>query len=119
MKEGDEIVLIEDDEDKAQAMINIIRHDLTTNIRHFEDGESALLYLLSPESQNTKLILLDLILPKVDGIEILKRLKEHPVKSLIPVMILTTSSQTESYVTSLGLKPDGFIHKPNNLRNCA
>jgi two-component system response regulator len=119
MEDGDEIVLIEDDEDKAQIMITILKQNLTKNIRHFDDGQRALEYLLSFESIHTKLILLDLILPKVDGIEILRRIKEHPVKSLIPVMILTTSSQTQPYVNSLGLKPDGFIHKPNNLRHCA
>jgi two-component system response regulator len=119
MKEGDEIVLIEDNEDKAQIMISILRQNLTNNIRHFDDGASALSYLLSYESRNTKLILLDLILPNVDGIEILKCIKNDPVKSLIPVLILTTSSQTQAYVTSLGLKPDGFIHKPNTLQNCA
>jgi two-component system response regulator len=119
MKEGEEIVVIEDDEDKAQIIISILRQNLTNNIRYFEDGELALSFLLSEESRNTRLILLDLILPKVDGIEILKRLKAHPVKCLIPVMILTSSSQTQLYITSLGLTPDGYIHKPNSLKNCA
>jgi DNA-binding response OmpR family regulator len=119
MSEGDQIVLIEDDEDKAAMIITILRRNLNAPVRHFDDGQSAIDYLFSDEGKSTKLILLDLILPKVDGTEILRRIKNDPLRSKIPVIILTTSSQTQAYVESLDLHPDGYIHKPNTLKNCA
>jgi two-component system response regulator len=119
MAEDDEIVLIEDDEDKAEILLSILRQHLPGRIHHIDDGQEAMNFLFSEESRNTKLILLDLILPNVDGIEILKRIKADPVRSLIPVIILTSSSNTQEYITSLGLKPDGFAHKPGRMRNCA
>jgi len=119
MNEDDVILLIEDDEDKAQLIISILRQHLRGHIRHIEDGQAAMNFLFSDESNSTRLILLDLILPNVDGIEILKRIKADPVKSGIPVIILTASSETQTYVTSLGLKPDGFAHKPGRLKDCA
>ena len=118
MREDDEIVLIEDDEDKAALLVSILKEHLPGRIRHIDDGREALLFLFSEESKNTKLILLDLILPNIDGVEIFKRLKADPAKSKIPIIILTSSSQTEEYIHSLGLQPDGFAHKPN-LKNCA
>jgi two-component system, response regulator len=118
MREGEEIVLIEDDEDKAEILIGILKKNLPARIIHIDDGKEALRYLFSEESKNTRLILLDLILPNIDGVEIFKCLKADPIKSLIPVIILTSSSQTEEYIQSLGLHPDGYAHKPG-LRNCA
>lgn len=118
MREEDEILLIEDDEDKASIIKAVLRKHLSGQIRHFEDGEAALAYLLSDDSKAVRLVLLDVILPKVDGIEILKTIKSHPLKSQIPIIILTSSSRTQEYIESLGLHPDGYAHKPN-LRNCA
>jgi two-component system, response regulator len=119
MTDAEEIVLIEDDEDKAEIIISILRKNLKARIIHFEDGQSAMDFLFSEEGKSIRLILLDLILPKVDGIEILKRIKADEVRSKIPVIILTTSTQTQLYVEGLGLHPDGYINKPTNLRNCA
>jgi two-component system, response regulator len=119
MHEDDVILLIEDDEDKARMIISILRQHLGGQIRHIADGQVAVDFLFSEDSTSTTLVLLDLVLPKVDGIEILRRIKADPLKSLIPVIILTTSSQTEAYVDSLGLHPDGYVHKPGVLRDCA
>jgi two-component system, response regulator len=118
MSEEDEVLVIEDDEDKAALLISILKEHLPGRIRHIDDGSEALRFLFSEESKNTRLILLDLILPNIDGVEIFKSLKADPVKCNIPVIILTSSSQTEDYINSLGLHPDGYAHKPN-LKNCA
>lgn len=112
-------MLIEDDDDKAGIIISILRQHLPGRIRHIEDGQAAMDFLFSEDSRSTKLILLDLVLPKVDGIEILRSIKQDPVRSKIPVIILTSSSETEAYVDSLGLHPDGYAHKPTRMRNCA
>jgi DNA-binding response OmpR family regulator len=119
MKPEDIILLIEDDEDKAEIIISILRQHLPGTIRHIDDGKVALDFLFSEESRHTKLILLDLILPNIDGIEILKRIKAHPAKASIPVIILSASSQTEQYVEALGLHPDAYVNKPGRLKNCA
>jgi DNA-binding response OmpR family regulator len=119
MSEDDVIMLVEDDEDKAAIIMSILRQHLPGKVRHFYDGQVALDFLMSDESRTTKLILLDLILPTLDGVEILRRIKAHPVKSQIPVIILSASSQTEAYVEALGLHPDGYVNKPGRLKNCA
>jgi two-component system response regulator len=119
MSEDDEILLIEDDEDKAEILISLLKQHLPAKIRHIVDGENAMNYLLSYESRNTKLILLDLILPRLDGVEILRRIKADPIRSSIPVIILSSSSKTQDYVEALGLHPDGYAQKPGRLKNCA
>jgi two-component system, response regulator len=119
MRESDEIVLIEDDEDKAEVIISILKRHLSGTIRHFYDGEAAIDFIFSEASRNTSLILLDLILPRIDGVEILRRIKSDSSKNNIPVIILTSSSQTQHYLDSLGLQPDGYVSKPSALRNCA
>jgi two-component system response regulator len=119
MNEDDAIVLIEDDEDKAELLMQILKQHLPGRIHHIDDGEVALNFLFSEDSRNVKLILLDLILPNVDGVEILRRIKADPVRSLIPVIILTSSSNTQDYIEALGLHPDGYAHKPGRGRNFA
>lgn len=118
MKSKGEIVVVEDDEDKAALIITVLRKHLTEEIRHFENGEAALSYILSADAGGISLVLLDLILPGIDGVEIFKRLKADQLHNKIPVMILTSSTQTQLYVESLGLQPDGYVAKPS-LRNCA
>jgi CheY-like chemotaxis protein len=119
MKEGDEIVLIEDNEDNAQDIIANLKENYSVRVLHFEDGKAALDYLLSDESAFTKLILLDLVLPSVDGIEIFKRIKADPAKKHIPIVMLISSVEGKDYVDSLGIHPDGFANKPFRLRNSA
>lgn len=118
MCEDDEIILIEDDEDRAAVVKSVLRKNLPGKIRHFDDGESALTFLFSGQNKSIKLILLDLILPKVDGVEIFRRIKADAFLQNIPVMILTSSEQTRQYVESLGLQPDGYVAKPP-LKKCA
>src|SRR4051812_20788469 len=101
MCEDDEIVLIEDDEDKAEILISILKQHLPARIRHIDDGANAMNYLFSEESRNTKLILLDLILPRIDGVEILRRIKADPIRCAIPVIILSSSSKTQDYIEAL------------------
>jgi two-component system response regulator len=115
-----EILLIEDDADDAELTIHALRkYHLANPIHHIDDGEKALDYLFGPE-QEPSLILLDLKMPRVDGIQILRRLKEDPGKQNIPVVALISSKEGKSYVESFNLKADAYMIKPVDYKQfCA
>ncbi len=108
------ILLIEDDPDDAEFVMAIIRiHEPDANIVHLGDGEAALQFLYGKESEYPALILLDLRMPKVDGIQVLQRLKNDPAKDGIPVIVLVSSLEAgKAYVESFDLKPNGYLAKP-------
>ncbi|HEU5147427.1 MAG TPA: response regulator [Chryseosolibacter sp.] len=107
-----EILLIEDDADDAELTIHALKkHHLANPIVHIDDGEKALEVLFSDRQMPT-LILLDLKMPRVDGIEILRKLKSDPEKKSIPVVALISSKEGRNYVESFQLKADGYLIKP-------
>ena len=107
-----EILLIEDDADDAElTLLALKRHDLVTPILHIDDGERALDFLFGPD-EDPMLILLDLKMPRVDGIQILHRLKNDPEKKRIPVVALLSSREGKHYVESFDVKADGYLIKP-------
>ena len=107
-----EILLIEDDADDAELTIHALKkHHLANPIVHIDDGEKALELLFSDRQMPT-LILLDLKMPRVDGIEILRKLKSDPEKKSIPVVALISSKEGRNYVESFQLKADGYLIKP-------
>src|SRR3972149_9282491 len=93
------VMLVEDNLDHAELVMRTLsEHKVVNKIRHFTEGQSALDYLFrrgeytDPEnSPRPNLILLDLRLPRVDGLEILKEIKNSDDLRSIPVVILTTS----------------------------
>ena len=107
-----EILLIEDDADDAELTIHALKkHHLANPIVHIDDGEKALDFLFS-DGQRPTLILLDLKMPRVDGIEILRKLKSDPMKKAIPVIVLISSKEGRNYVESFHLKADAYMIKP-------
>lgn len=107
-----EILLIEDDADDAELTIHALRrHHLVNPIHHIDDGEKALDFLFGRE-QMPGLILLDLKMPRVDGIQILRRLKDDPEKQDIPVVALISSKDGKRYVESFDVKADAYMMKP-------
>lgn len=107
-----QILLIEDDSDDAELTIHALqKHNLVNPIMHIDDGEKALEYLFGPQP-DPSLILLDLKLPRVDGIQILRSLKSDPAKQNIPVVALISSKEGRGYLESFGLKADGYMIKP-------
>jgi two-component system response regulator len=108
-----EILLIEDDADDAELMIHTLKkHNVANTLLHLDEGEKALDYLYSENNQLPKLILLDLRMPKVDGIQILQKLKSDYEKKNIPVVVLLSSKEGKHYVESFQLKADSYIVKP-------
>jgi len=115
-----EILLVEDNPDDVELTLHALRRENLANSIHVaRDGEEALEFLFcnGPHAERfferpPKLILLDLKLPKVDGMEVLKRLKGDPRTRTIPVVILTSSKEERDLVTVYGLGANSYIQKP-------
>src|SRR6185503_12853031 len=89
-----EILLVEDNPNDAELAIRALKkNNLANNLLHLEDGQQAIDFLLDERNGMPKLILLDLKMPKVDGIEVLRRLKADERKRVIPVVVLTSSKE--------------------------
>lgn len=114
------ILLVEDNEDHAEIVMRSFRaHQSALQIHHVTDGESALDYLLhrgdysDPEkSPRPQLILLDLRLPKVDGLEVLKEIKQADELRGIPVVILTSSQAGNDVKMACDYHVNSYIVKP-------
>src|SRR5690606_7626706 len=114
-----EILLVEDNPDDAELTIRALKkRNLANRLLHINDGEEALRYIFNPDNVHfPKLILLDLKIPKVDGIEILNRLKRDVHKKVIPVVILTSSKEERDIVESYNLGVNAYIVKPVQFDN--
>lgn len=115
-----EILLVEDNPSDVKLTLNAFaRHKLSNRIHVARDGEEALDFLFCREAhaardiaQRPKLVLLDLKLPKIDGLEVLKQLKTDPRTSTIPVVILTSSKEERDVVAGYRLGVNSYIVKP-------
>jgi two-component system response regulator len=89
------------------------KNNLGNHLLHLHDGEEALNYIFSPDMNTMpKLILLDIKMPKVDGIEVLRKLKSDPDKKTIPVVVLTSSREEQDIIESYRLGVNAYIVKP-------
>ena len=118
------ILLVEDNPDDVELTLSALRkHKLANNIEIARDGEEALdfLFCRGPHSNRSfdhppRLVLLDLKLPKVDGIEVLRALKSDPRTRAIPVVILTSSREEKDMVNSYKLGVNAYIQKPVDFK---
>lgn len=114
------ILLVEDNQDDEILMLRALKKNHIGNrVVVARDGVEALDYLFSTGQfeGNTlgavpHLILLDLKLPKINGLEVLKRLRAHPRTRYIPVVVFTSSNEEQDIVTSYDLGANGFVQKP-------
>ena len=115
-----DIIIVEDDPNDAELIMRVFRkHNLTNKIIHLKDGEEALNYLFKQGGQgdnsallSPKVILLDLKLPKIDGIEILQRIKSDELTKNIPVVVLTSSAEDRDIKAAYNLGVNSYVTKP-------
>jgi CheY-like chemotaxis protein len=107
------ILLVEDDNVDAMTVKRAMR-DLQVNnsVMHSVNGEEAIAYLSDPATEKPFVILLDLNMPKMCGIEFLKIIKAHDVLKMIPVIVLTTSKEKKDVLDSFDLGAAGYMIKP-------
>lgn len=113
------ILIVEDDEGHAILIReNLEMAGLKNPIRHFRDGQAILDFFFDkagrarPAPDGTYLLLLDIRMPKVDGIEVLRRLKSDPELRKLPVVMLTTTDDTREVERCHALGCNVYIQKP-------
>jgi CheY-like chemotaxis protein len=115
-----EILLVEDNPNDAELALRALKKNhLANHIAVVTDGEEALDFLFARGKyvdrkidKGPKIILLDLKLPKVDGLEVLKAIKSDPRTKIIPVIVLTSSKEEGDIVESYNLGVNSYIRKP-------
>lgn len=114
------ILLVEDNpDDEALAIRALKRHQIGNEVIVAHDGVEALDYLFGTgiyadrdTSNKPTVILLDLKLPRVDGLEVLRRLRSDERTKLLPIVVLTTSSEEQDRLNSYNLGCNSYIRKP-------
>ena len=109
------ILLVEDNPMDVDLTLRAFKRRRVTNTIHVaRDGEEALAWLARWEAGEPwpAVILLDLKLPKVDGLEVLRQLKQHPTLRVIPVVVLTTSAEGVDVQAAYRLGVNSYIVKP-------
>jgi CheY-like chemotaxis protein len=114
-----EVLLVEDSpEDRELALISFQRNRLANHIQVARDGEEALDILFcrgeyaNSKPSNPKVILLDIKLPKVDGLEVLRAIKADERTRMIPVVVMTSSAEQRDMVESYRLGVNSYVQKP-------
>lgn len=120
-----EILLVEDNPDDAHLAIRELKkHNLANKLVWVKDGEEALDFIFAQgqftdrnANQMPKVILLDLKHPKIDGLEVLKALREKEDTKLLPVVVLTSSQEDQDIIQTYNLGVNSYIVKPVDFEN--
>lgn len=117
------ILLVEDNpNDEALTLRAFKKNNILNEIIVVRDGQEALDFLFCKgdyssrdKSLNPQVILLDINLPKIDGLEVLSKIRANELTALIPVVIMTTSDEQNDLITSYELGANSYIRKPVEL----
>ena len=122
MNASTEILLVEDNDFDAELAIRALKsRNLANKLIHVRDGQAALDYLFgsNPTGQESascpetlKVVLLDLKLPKVDGLNVLRSIRSNPKTRMLPVVILTSSREESDVIKTYHLGANSYIVKP-------
>jgi CheY-like chemotaxis protein len=114
------ILLVEDDPDHELLTIRALKKsNIANDIRVARDGEEALELLFGENAIRPQVVLLDLKLPKIDGLEVLRRIRQNDATRLLPVVVLTSSDEERDVVRSYQLGVNSYIRKPVNFTDFA
>ena len=127
MNGGKIILLVEDNPDDVALTLRVLeKHKVVNEVVEAHDGIEALDYLFGTGAhagrdlrQQPQLILLDLKLPKVEGLEVLRRVRNDPRTRLLPVVILTSSTEEKDRVNGYTLGANSYIRKPVDFNQFA
>jgi DNA-binding response OmpR family regulator len=108
----EEVLIIEDDLD----IVELLKQELARHRYHVRTARDGQVGLAEAQRQQPGLVILDLMLPELDGWEVCRLLKSHPRTKSIPLMILTAHGQEEDRVRGLELGADDYITKPFSLK---
>jgi two-component system, response regulator len=122
-----EVLLVEDNIHDAEMTIRALRKvNLANNLVHVKDGEEALEFIFAQgkfsdrqQADQPKVILLDIKMPKVDGIEVLKQLKSRESTKTIPIVIMTSSKEEQDIINSYQLGVNSYVVKPVDFEGFA
>jgi len=111
------LLLVEDDQVDARTIKHALDDlNIAESVVHVTNGEEALEYLRSAVNKRPCLILLDLNMPKMNGIEFLKEVKNDPLLRRIPIVVLTTSSEDDDILGTFQYSVAGYMLKPIDYR---
>ena len=127
MNKSLEILLVEDNPHDAEMTIRALKkRNLANHLIHVTDGQAALDYLHNTgpyaglcTNEQPKVVLLDLKLPKVDGIEVLRQLRADERTKLLPIVIMTSSREDRDVIESYKLGANSYVVKPVDFVNFA
>jgi two-component system response regulator len=122
-----EVLLVEDNMHDAEMTIRSLKKvNLANNLIHVKDGEEALDFIFAKGKfagrdtvSGPKVILLDIKMPKVDGIEVLRQLKSNEATRLIPVVIMTSSKEEQDIISSYEFGVNSYVVKPVDFEGFA
>ncbi len=120
-----EILLVEDNENDATLTIRALKkRNLANNLIHVSDGQRALDFLFAKDEYSgrdplhlPKVVLLDLKLPKVSGLEVLRQLKANEKTKIVPVVMLSSSQEESDLIESYKMGANSYIVKPVEFDN--
>lgn len=120
-----EILLVEDSTDDAEMTIRALQKvHLANKLVHLEDGQEALDFLFGKGkyagrtiTNRPRVILLDIKMPKVDGLEVLRQIKSNELTQMIPVVIMTSSSEEQDMINSYKYAANSYVVKPVHFEN--
>ncbi len=117
---GKLILLVEDDPDHELLTIRALKKsNIANDVRVARDGAEAIDLLFGPDALKPQMILLDLKLPKIDGLEVLRRIRADEATRMLPVVVLTSSDEERDVVRSYQLGVNSYIRKPVNFNDFA
>src|SRR5258707_13477027 len=127
MSEKIEILLVEDNPHDAEMTIRSLKKvNLAKKVVHLKDGAEALDFIFAKGSfagrqieNKPKVILLDIKMPKVDGIEVLRQIKSNNITKTIPVVIMTSSKEEQDIIASYNLGVNSYVVKPVDFEGFA